>query len=89
MRRPPRTPSSPTSARRWTACARSIAETRLDVPAGLPPMAGGLVRLSRLRHGPADRAAAASKNPDVLGVPEAVLLRPTLFAIFDNVQRRR
>ena len=29
--------------RRWTACARLIAETRLDVPANLPPMAGGLV----------------------------------------------
>ena len=26
------------------------------------------------------------KNPDLLGVPEAILLRPTVIAIFDNVE---
>ena len=61
-----------------------IAESRIDLPAGVPPMAGGLVgylgydmvrQMERL----------APKNRDDLGLPEAILLRPTLFAIFDNV----
>jgi anthranilate synthase component 1 len=62
----------------------TIAEARMDVPASLPPMAGGLVgylgydmvrQMERLPR----------KNVEELGVPEGVLLRPTLFAIFDNV----
>ncbi len=62
-----------------------LGETRLAVPAGLPPMIGGLVgylgydmvrQMERL----------ASKNVEVLGVPEAVMLRPTLFAVFDTVR---
>jgi anthranilate synthase component 1 len=61
-----------------------IAETRLDIPEGLPPMTGGLsgylgydmVRL--MEHLP-------DNNPDVLGIPEAILVRPSLFAIFDGV----
>src|SRR5208337_5612161 len=61
-----------------------IAETRLDVPAHLPPMSGGLVgylgydmvrQMERL----------PDKNVDTVGVPEGIMLRPTLFAIFDNV----
>jgi anthranilate synthase component I len=62
----------------------TIAEARLDVPASLPPMAGGLVgylgydmvrQMERLPQ----------KNVEELGVPEGLLLRPSLFAIFDNV----
>ncbi|MGI3778449.1 MAG: anthranilate synthase component I [Janthinobacterium lividum] len=62
-----------------------LAETRLVVPAGLPPMVGGLVgylgydmvrQMERLPSG----------NVDVLGLPEAVMLRPTLFAVFDTVR---
>ncbi len=61
-----------------------IAEARLDVPAGLPPMAGGLVgylgydMVRQMEDLP-------NKNADVMGVPDAVMLRPTIFAIFDNV----
>ena len=62
-----------------------IAETQLDVPGHLPPMSGGLVgylgydmvrQMERL----------PDKNADALGVPEAILIRPGLFAIFDNVR---
>ncbi|MBW4090773.1 MAG: anthranilate synthase component I [Proteobacteria bacterium] len=61
-----------------------IAETRMDVPPGLPPMAGGLVGylgydMVRLME------RLPAKNPDPIGVPDGLLLRPTLFAIFDNV----
>ena len=61
-----------------------IAETRLEVPGHLPPMTGGLVGylgydMVRLME------RLPAKNPDRLGLPEALLIRPTLFAIFDNV----
>src|ERR1700709_556410 len=38
-----------------------IAEGQLDIPAHLPPMAGGLGRLPRLRHGAPDGDAAGEK----------------------------
>ncbi len=62
-----------------------IAGTRMDLPAGLPPMAVGLfgylgydmVRLiERLPSPP----------PDPLNLPDAILVRPTITAIFDNVR---
>jgi anthranilate synthase component 1 len=61
-----------------------IAETRLDVPEGLPPMTGGLsgylgYDMVRLMEDLPDG------NPDVLGIPDALLVRPSLFAIFDGV----
>ncbi len=61
-----------------------IAETRLDVPDTLPPMSGGLVGylgydMVRLME------RLPEQNPDPFGVPDALLIRPTLFAIFDNV----
>jgi anthranilate synthase component 1 len=61
-----------------------IAETQLDVPESLPPMTGGLsgylgYDMVRLME------SIPATNPDVLGVPEAILVRPSLFAIFDGV----
>jgi anthranilate synthase component 1 len=61
-----------------------IAETKLDVPEGLPPMTGGLsgylgYDMVRLMED------IPNANPDVLGIPEAILVRPSLFAIFDTV----
>ncbi|MEW5963279.1 MAG: anthranilate synthase component I [Pseudomonadota bacterium] len=62
-----------------------IAESTLDLPADLPPMAAGVfgymgydtVRLiERLPH----------VKPDALGVPDAVLIRPTVVVIFDSVK---
>ncbi len=62
-----------------------IEETRLDVPATLPPMTGGVAGylgydMVRLMERLPDT------NPDQFGVPDALLIRPTLFAIFDNVK---
>jgi len=64
---------------------RQLAEAvRLDLPPGLPPMAAGLfgylgydmVRLvERLPE----------ENRDVLGIPDAVFVRPTVVVVFDNV----
>jgi anthranilate synthase component 1 len=62
-----------------------LAESRIDLPADLPPMAAGLfgylgydmVRL--IERLPDD-------NPDILDVPDAILMRPTLIAVFDGIQ---
>lgn len=64
---------------------RLIAAGRMPVPPGLPPMAAGLfgylgydmVRLIE---------TLPSTKPDVLGIPDAVLTRPTLMAVFDHVR---
>ncbi len=61
-----------------------IAETRLEVPPSLPPMAGGLVGYlgyDMVRQ----METMPDENPDVIGVPEGLMTRPSLFAIFDNV----
>jgi anthranilate synthase component 1 len=62
-----------------------LAESRAELPAGLAPMAGGIVGYlgyDMVRQ--MERLPAV--NPDPIGLPDAILLRPTLFAIFDNVR---
>jgi anthranilate synthase component 1 len=62
-----------------------IAECRVDLPEGLPAIAAGLygylgydmIRL--VEHLP-------DVNPDVLGLPDAVLLRPSVVAVLDGVK---
>ena len=62
-----------------------LARSAIEVPEGLPPMAAGvfgymgydMVRL--VEHLP-------DMPPDDLGVPDAVLMRPTLIVIFDAVK---
>jgi anthranilate synthase component 1 len=61
-----------------------IAESRLAVPEGLPPMCGGLIGylgydMVRLME------KLPAKNKDDVGLPEAIMARPSLYAIFDNV----
>jgi anthranilate synthase component 1 len=61
-----------------------VAASRLEIPAGLPPMAGGLfgvlgydmVRL-------VERLPAT--HPDPLDLPDAVMIRPSIVAIFDSI----
>jgi anthranilate synthase component 1 len=61
------------------------AQTRLPVPQGLPPMATGLFgylgydMARQVEHLP-------NPPPDTLGLPDAILLRPTITAIFDSVK---
>ena len=60
------------------------AASRLDLPAGLPPMTAGIfgaigydmIRLvERLPN----------VNPDPLGLPDAVMIRPSVVAVFDGI----
>lgn len=62
-----------------------IAETQFDVPEALPPMTGGLVGylgydMVRLME------RLPAENPDVLDIPDSIMTRPGLFAIFDSVK---
>ncbi len=62
-----------------------IAESRIDIPIGLPPMAAGIfgylgydtVRLIEELGPP---------GPDPIGIPDAILVRPTIVIIFDAVK---
>jgi anthranilate synthase component 1 len=62
-----------------------IGESRIDIPEGLPPMAAGIfgylgydtVRLIEELGAP---------NPDPIGLPDAILVRPTVVIIFDAVK---
>ncbi len=61
-----------------------IAETRMDVPAELPPVIGGLhgylgYDMVRLME------ALPALKPDVLDIPEAILTRPGVLIVFDSV----
>lgn len=61
-----------------------IRETQLDLPAGLPPMIAGLFgylgydMVRQMEHLP-------DAPPDDLNLPEAIMMRPGLFAVFDTV----
>jgi len=62
-----------------------IADTSFDLPPDLPPYAAGLIgylgydMVRQVEHLP-------DMPPNDLDVPEAVLMRPSLFVIFDNVR---
>lgn len=67
------------SLRHW------LSRIKLDIPHNLPPMASGL--FGYLAH---DMVRLMEKlpapNPDSLGVPDSILVRPTVIAIFDSVR---
>jgi anthranilate synthase component 1 len=61
-----------------------VARSRLDLPAGLPPMAAGVFGVIGY-----DMIRLTEKlpdiNPDPLGLPDSVLIRPSIVAIFDGL----
>ena len=64
---------------------RHVEDARMTLPAGLPPMAVGLfgyLGYDMVRQ----MERLPSPPPDTLGLPDAILLRPTITAIFDNVR---
>jgi anthranilate synthase component 1 len=68
-----------------TALRTLIGESRIELPDALPPMAAGIfgylgydmVRLMEELPEP---------NPDPIGIPEAILIRPTIVVVFDAVR---
>jgi anthranilate synthase component 1 len=62
------------------------AESRFDVPPGLPPMASGLfgyLGYSAVRW---LEPSIPDANPDPLGIHDAVMIRPRMLAIYDTIQ---
>jgi len=62
-----------------------LAESRIDLPAGLPPMSAGVfgyLGYDMVRE--MERLAPA--KPDPIGTPDATLVRPTVMVVFDGVR---
>jgi anthranilate synthase component 1 len=68
-----------------TSLRALIAESRIALPEGLPPMAAGVFgylgydMVRQMEELPAT-------HPDPIGIPDAVLIRPTLIVVFDAVK---
>ena len=68
-----------------TSLRAVIEESRIELPAKLPPMASGLFGyigydMVRLMERLPD------KNPDELGIPDGMFVRPTVVAVFDRLE---
>src|SRR5258706_2239774 len=64
---------------------RVVRDAQMELPPELPPMAIGLfgyLGYDIVRH----MERLPSPPPDVLGLPDAIMLRPTITAIFDNIR---
>jgi len=64
---------------------RLVRDAQMELPPELPPMAIGLfgyLGYDIVRH----MERLPSPPPDVLGLPDAIMLRPTITAIFDNIR---
>ncbi|MCW6511095.1 anthranilate synthase component I [Lichenifustis flavocetrariae] len=75
----------PCSGKPLDALRRLLAESAIDLPAGLPPMAAGVfgyLGYDMVRH--MERLAPA--KPDPIGVPDAIMIRPQVMVVFDNVR---
>jgi len=62
-----------------------IAESRIDAPEELPPMAAGVfgyLGYDMVRQ----MERLALPKPDPIGVPDAIMLRPTVIVVFDSVK---
>jgi anthranilate synthase component 1 len=67
------------------ALRRVIADSRIRLPADLPPMAAGVfgyLGYDMVRQ----MEQLPESNPDPLGLPDAILFRPTAIVIFDSVK---
>jgi anthranilate synthase component 1 len=59
--------------------------SKIDVPEGVPPQSAGVygyVGYEMVRY----MEVLPNANPDTLGLPESVLMRPSLLAIFDTLK---
>jgi anthranilate synthase component 1 len=62
-----------------------IRDCQMELPPGLPPMASGLfgfLGYDMVR----DMERLPDKNPDPVGLPDAIMVRPTLICIFDRLE---
>ena len=67
------------------ALRRLISESRIALPDNLPPMAAGIfgyLGYDMVRQ----MEELQAPNPDPIGIPDAVLVRPTIIVVFDAVK---
>ena len=62
-----------------------IEESRIDLPGELPPMAAGLIGFMGY-DGVRLIERLPDDNPDKLDIPDAMFMRPTVCAVFDNIE---
>jgi len=75
----------PLAARPLDALRDLVAESQIDMPPGLPPQSAGIygyLGYEMVRY----MEVLPNANPDDLHLPEAVLLRPSLLAVFDTLK---
>ena len=75
----------PCPGRPLEALRALLAESQIDLPPGLPPMSAGVfgyLGYDMVRQ--MERLPPA--KPDPIGVPEAILIRPTVMVVFDGVR---
>jgi anthranilate synthase component 1 len=74
----------PESAASLESLKGLISSSRMEIPEGLPPMAGGIFGVLGY-----DMARLAERLPlvniDPLGLPDAVMIRPSIVAVFDSI----
>ncbi len=75
----------PCTAPPLEALRAMLAESAIDLPAGMPPMAAGLIGymsydMVRLMERLPD------ENPEVIGLPSGLFIRPTVIAVFDTIE---
>lgn len=76
---------APMPGRPLDALRAFLAESAIPMPAGLPPMSAGVfgyLGYDMVRH--MERLALV--KPDPIGVPDAILVRPTVMVVFDSVR---
>jgi len=75
----------PVSAMALDALRALVADSQIEVPAGLPPQSAGVygyLGYDMVRY----MEVLPNGNPDHLQTPEAILMRPSLLAIFDTLK---
>ena len=81
----PRTPSRPTKLPTLESLRALLAQSRIELPPELPPIAAGVIgymgydTVRLIEHLP-------NQRPDALGVPDSVFVRPTIMVVFDAVK---
>jgi len=76
---------APLEGRSLDALRDLIAQSHIDLPKTLPPMSAGIfgyLGYDMVRQ----MEELGAPNPDALGVPDAIMMRPTVMVIFDSIK---
>ena len=80
-----RTAFEPVTAAPLDSLRALIKDNRITLPPHLPPMASGLFGYLGY-HMICQAEPVPDSNPDTVGIPDALLVRPTIVAIFDTIE---